>query len=180
MFSPRYPNALGLSQGTLGWLRAVQVMLIVMVIVMLGVAWFLLRHAGFRCSICSCARAGCAAAWCGDHRRADEGAKPRSGARVAAALSQRAAPAWSAGWAKSKNLSLMGQFEAAGVAELPENGRGGSSAMQQKCDPVACTVTLASSVRPPPGGRTAGLPGRNIRNAHWALGRQNWLSGPAC
>ena len=49
----------------------------------------------------------------------------------------------------AKDLSLMGQFEVAEVAEPTEPGRGGSSAMPHKHNPVACMVALAASVRVP-------------------------------
>ena len=93
---------------------------------------------------------------------------PEVVSRVAAALSLRAAPAvwhtqrdeWVAlGCALgllvgslgkiAKDLSLMGQFEVGEVAEPTQAGRGSSSAMPHKRNPVACMVTLAASVRAP-------------------------------
>ena len=49
----------------------------------------------------------------------------------------------------AKDLSLMAQFEVAEVAEPAEAGRGASSAMPHKRNPVACMATLAASVRAP-------------------------------
>lgn len=49
----------------------------------------------------------------------------------------------------AKDISLMGQFEVGEVAEPVEPGRGGSSAMSHKRNPVACMVALAAAQRAP-------------------------------
>lgn len=52
----------------------------------------------------------------------------------------------------AKDISLMGQFEVGEVGEVAEpseHGRGGSSAMPHKRNPVACMVALAAAQRAP-------------------------------
>lgn len=49
----------------------------------------------------------------------------------------------------AKDISLMSQYEVAEAAEPLEAGRGGSSAMLHKQNPVGCMVALAASVRAP-------------------------------
>ena len=49
----------------------------------------------------------------------------------------------------AKDIALMGQFEVSEVAEPSGAGRGGSSAMPHKRNPVACMVTLAAAQRAP-------------------------------
>ncbi len=49
----------------------------------------------------------------------------------------------------AKDIALMGQYEVAEVAEPSEPGRGGSSAMPHKRNPVAAMVTLAAAQRAP-------------------------------
>jgi 3-carboxy-cis,cis-muconate cycloisomerase len=54
----------------------------------------------------------------------------------------------------AKDIALMGQYEVGELAEPSAPGRGGSSAMPHKRNPVACMVALAASARAPP--RAAG------------------------
>jgi 3-carboxy-cis,cis-muconate cycloisomerase len=49
----------------------------------------------------------------------------------------------------AKDLSLLGQWEVGEVNEASEPGRGGSSAMPHKRNPVACMVALAAAQRAP-------------------------------
>ena len=49
----------------------------------------------------------------------------------------------------AKDIALMGQYEVNEVAEPAEAGRGGSSAMPHKRNPVACMVALAAAQRAP-------------------------------
>lgn len=49
----------------------------------------------------------------------------------------------------AKDLSLLGQWEVAETSEAPEPGRGGSSAMPHKRNPVASMVALAAAQRAP-------------------------------
>jgi 3-carboxy-cis,cis-muconate cycloisomerase len=49
----------------------------------------------------------------------------------------------------AKDISLMGQYEVSELAEPTEPGRGGSSAMPHKRNPVACMVALAAAQRAP-------------------------------
>jgi 3-carboxy-cis,cis-muconate cycloisomerase len=49
----------------------------------------------------------------------------------------------------ARDLGLLAQTEVAEASEAPEEGRGGSSSMPQKHNPVAAAVALAASVRAP-------------------------------
>ncbi|MES2945524.1 MAG: 3-carboxy-cis,cis-muconate cycloisomerase [Pseudomonadota bacterium] len=49
----------------------------------------------------------------------------------------------------ARDIALMGQYEVNEVAEPSEAGRGGSSAMPHKRNPVACMVALAAAQRAP-------------------------------
>lgn len=49
----------------------------------------------------------------------------------------------------AKDIALMGQYEVAEVAEPSEPGRGGSSAMPHKRNPVASMVAIAAAQRAP-------------------------------
>jgi 3-carboxy-cis,cis-muconate cycloisomerase len=49
----------------------------------------------------------------------------------------------------ARDISLMGQFEVNEVSEPAEPGRGGSSAMPHKRNPVACMVALVAAQRAP-------------------------------
>ena len=70
----------------------------------------------------------------------------------------------------AKDIALMGQYEVNEVAEPSETGRGGSSAMPHKRNPVACMVALAASVRAPQ--RVAALLAAMPQEHERALG--NW------
>ncbi|MBC7609090.1 MAG: 3-carboxy-cis,cis-muconate cycloisomerase [Polaromonas sp.] len=70
----------------------------------------------------------------------------------------------------AKDIALMGQYEVNEVAEPAEAGRGGSSAMPHKRNPVACMVALAASVRAPQ--RVAALLAAMPQEHERALG--NW------
>ena len=70
----------------------------------------------------------------------------------------------------AKDIALMGQYEVNEVAEPSEAGRGGSSAMPHKRNPVACMVALAASVRAPQ--RVAALLAAMSQEHERALG--NW------
>ncbi|RYX91387.1 MAG: 3-carboxy-cis,cis-muconate cycloisomerase [Comamonadaceae bacterium] len=70
----------------------------------------------------------------------------------------------------ARDISLMGQYEVAEVAEPAEAGRGGSSAMPHKRNPVACMVALAAAQRAPQ--RVAGLLAAMPQEHERALG--NW------
>ena len=50
----------------------------------------------------------------------------------------------------ARDISLLSQTEIAEVAEPTASGRGGSSAMPHKRNPVGCAVALAAAVRVPP------------------------------
>ncbi|CAM3462678.1 3-carboxy-cis,cis-muconate cycloisomerase [Polaromonas hydrogenivorans] len=70
----------------------------------------------------------------------------------------------------ARDISLMGQYEVGEVAEPSEAGRGGSTAMLHKRNPVACMVALAASVRAPQ--RVAALLAAMPQEHERALG--NW------
>jgi len=50
----------------------------------------------------------------------------------------------------ARDISLLSQSEIAEVAEPTSPGRGGSSSLPQKQNPVGCAVTLAAAIRVPP------------------------------
>lgn len=70
----------------------------------------------------------------------------------------------------ARDISLMGQYEVNEVAEPSEAGRGGSSAMPHKRNPVACMVALAAAQRAPQ--RVAALLATMPQEHERALG--NW------
>ena len=70
----------------------------------------------------------------------------------------------------AKDISLMGQFEVGEVAEPTAPGRGGSTAMPHKRNPVACMVALAAAQRTPQ--RIAALLAAMPQEHERALG--NW------
>jgi 3-carboxy-cis,cis-muconate cycloisomerase len=70
----------------------------------------------------------------------------------------------------AKDISLMGQYEVGELAEPSEPGRGGSSAMPHKRNPVACMVALAAAQRAPQ--RVAALLAAMPQEHERALG--NW------
>lgn len=70
----------------------------------------------------------------------------------------------------AKDISLMGQYEVGELAEPTEPGRGGSSAMPHKRNPVACMVGLAAAQRAPQ--RVAALLATMAQEHERALG--NW------
>jgi 3-carboxy-cis,cis-muconate cycloisomerase len=49
----------------------------------------------------------------------------------------------------ARDISLLAQTEIAELAEPAASGRGGSSSMPQKCNPVGCAVVLANATRVP-------------------------------
>ncbi len=70
----------------------------------------------------------------------------------------------------AKDIALMGQYEVGEVAEPSGAGRGGSSAMPHKRNPVACMVALAAAQRAPQ--RVAALLAAMPQEHERALG--NW------
>ena len=73
------------------------------------------------------------------------------------------------------DIALLGQYEVAEVAEPSEPGRGGSSAMPHKRNPVASMVAIAAAHRsagPPCWARC-----RSSTNAPSAHGRPSWPNG---
>ena len=70
----------------------------------------------------------------------------------------------------ARDISLMGQYEVGELAEPSEAGRGGSTAMPHKRNPVACMVALAAAQRAPQ--RVAALLATMPQEHERALG--NW------
>ena len=70
----------------------------------------------------------------------------------------------------AKDISLMSQYEVGELAEPAEAGRGGSTAMPHKRNPVACMVALAAAQRAPQ--RVAALLAAMPQEHERALG--NW------
>lgn len=70
----------------------------------------------------------------------------------------------------ARDISLMGQYEVGELAEPSESGRGGSTAMPHKRNPVACMVALAAAQRVPQ--RVAALLATMPQEHERALG--NW------
>ena len=68
----------------------------------------------------------------------------------------------------ARDIALMSQFEVGELAEPAEEGRGGSSAMPHKRNPVACMVTLAAAERAP--ARVAALLACLVQEQERALG----------
>jgi 3-carboxy-cis,cis-muconate cycloisomerase len=65
----------------------------------------------------------------------------------------------------ARDLALMSQTEVAEVVEAPQRGRGGSSSMPHKHNPVSAAVALAASLRAPGllASLVAGLPQEHER-----------------
>ena len=77
----------------------------------------------------------------------------------------------------ARDISLMGQFEVNEVAEPAEPGRGGSSAMPHKRNPVACMVSLAAAQRAPQrvAALLAAMPQEHERAlSHWQTELAEW------
>ncbi|MDP1968973.1 MAG: lyase family protein, partial [Burkholderiaceae bacterium] len=89
----------------------------------------------------------------------------------------------------ARDLSLLGQYEVGEVTEPTEPGRGGSSAMPHKRNPVACMVALAAAQRAPhrvaamlgamPQEHERGLGGWQAELAEWS-GLLMSAHGSAC
>ena len=75
------------------------------------------------------------------------------------------------------DIALLGQYEVAEVAEPSEPGRGGSSAMPHKRNPVASMVALAAAQRAPQrvAALLAAMP--QSTSARSAPGRPSWPNG---
>ncbi len=77
----------------------------------------------------------------------------------------------------ARDISLMGQFEVNEVAEPSEPGRGGSSAMPHKRNPVACMVSLVAAQRAPQrvAALLAAMPQEHERAlSHWQTELAEW------
>ncbi len=79
----------------------------------------------------------------------------------------------------ARDISLMMQFEIAEVAEPSGEGRGGSSAMPHKRNPVRCMIALANATRAP--GLVATLLSGLVEEHERALGgwQAEWAVWPA-
>ena len=77
----------------------------------------------------------------------------------------------------ARDISLMGQHEVGELAEPSEAGRGGSTAMQHKRNPVACMVALAAAQRAPQrvAALLAAMPQEHERAlGHWQAELAEW------
>lgn len=77
----------------------------------------------------------------------------------------------------AKDISLMGQYEVGELAEPSEPGRGGSTAMLHKRNPVACMVALAAAQRAPQrvAALLAAMPQEHERAlGHWQAELAEW------
>ena len=77
----------------------------------------------------------------------------------------------------ARDISLMGQFEVNEVSEPTAPGRGGSSAMPHKRNPVACMVALAAAQRAPQrvAALLAAMPQEHERAlSHWQTELAEW------
>jgi len=77
----------------------------------------------------------------------------------------------------ARDISLMGQFEVNEVSEPAEAGRGGSSAMPHKRNPVACMVALVAAQRAPQrvAALLAAMPQEHERAlSHWQAELAEW------
>ncbi len=77
----------------------------------------------------------------------------------------------------ARDISLMGQFEVNEVSEPVEPGRGGSSAMPHKRNPVACMVALVAAQRAPQrvAALLAAMPQEHERAlSHWQTELAEW------
>lgn len=77
----------------------------------------------------------------------------------------------------AKDISLLGQFEVGEVAEPSGEGRGGSSAMPHKRNPVASMVALAAATRAPQrvAAMLAAMPQENERSlGAWQAELAEW------
>jgi 3-carboxy-cis,cis-muconate cycloisomerase len=77
----------------------------------------------------------------------------------------------------ARDISLMGQFEVNEVSEPTEPGRGGSSAMPHKRNPVACMVALVAAQRVPQrvAALLAAMPQEHERAlSHWQTELAEW------
>lgn len=77
----------------------------------------------------------------------------------------------------AKDISLMSQFEVGELSEPQEAGRGGSTAMLHKRNPVACMVALAAAQRAPQrvAALLAAMPQEHERSlSHWQAELAEW------
>lgn len=77
----------------------------------------------------------------------------------------------------AKDISLLSQFEVGELSEPQEAGRGGSTAMLHKRNPVACMVALAAAQRAPQrvAALLAAMPQEHERSlSHWQAELAEW------